>query len=148
MFVAPARMKTLACRFTLVAAAVAPLGFAWATTTCTKSEAQAAEDRVGRLTSWRNVYGAFRQFAHCDDGSIGQGLSESITLLLATKWGRIVQLKHLIATDPGFEAFVLRHIDLTVPVERLHDIAANANERCPKQTAALCRKLARRATDQ
>ena len=143
----PGRMRTLACRTILIAVAASPLSFAWAAVPCTKSDEQAAEDRVGRLTSWHGVYDAYKRFAHCDDGSIGQGFSESITLLLASRWNRVEQLRRLIAKDQGFEAFVLTHVDPTVPVERRNNIVANANEHCPKKSAALCQKLARRAAD-
>ena len=142
-----ARMRVLACPTTLIAVTLVFAGFAWAATPCSKSDEQAAEDRVGRLKTWQSVHSAYKQFAHCDDGSIGQGFSESITLLLDKRWHRVDQLNRLIATDQGLEAFVLRHVDPTVPVERLNSIASNATLRCPRNTTVFCRKLAGRAIE-
>lgn len=107
---------------------------------CSKSEERAAEDVAGRLATWAAVYSAYKKFSHCDDGSIGEGFSESISTLLAARWSRIDDLSRSIRRDSQFESFVLRHIDTTVPVERLDKIAANARKRCGKDKL-LCEKI-------
>ena len=111
---------------------------------CSQAEERAAEDVVGRLKNWAAVYDAYVHFGHCDDGSIGQGFSESITILLSRRWDRLDDLRRLAAKDEKFESFVIRHIDLTVPVERLEVIARYAQQQCGKGRA-LCERIARRA---
>ncbi len=113
---------------------------------CSLAEAQAAEDVVGRLKSWAAVHEAYVRFGHCDDGSIGQGFSESITILLSVKWDRLGDLRRVAAKDRVFESFVVKHIDLTVPVERLEAIAKNAHQRCGKGDS-LCGRIAKRASE-
>jgi hypothetical protein len=113
---------------------------------CSQAEARAAEDVVGRLKTWAAVQDAYARFGHCDDGSIGQGFSESITILLSRKWDRLNDLRRAAAKDKEFESFVIRHIDLTVPVERLEVIAKNARQRCGKGEP-LCERIAKRADE-
>lgn len=113
---------------------------------CSNAEARAAEDVVGRLKTWAAVHDAYVRFGHCDDGSIGQGFSESITILLSRNWGRLNDLRRAVATNKEFESFVIRHIDLTVPVERLEVIAKNARQRCG-ESEPLCERIAKRADE-
>jgi hypothetical protein len=113
---------------------------------CSLAEARAAEDVVGRLRTWAAVQDAYTRFGHCDDGSIGQGFSESITILLSQKWDRLNDLRRAVAKDKEFESFVIRHIDLTVPVERLEAIARYARQRCGKGEP-LCERIATRADE-
>ena len=113
---------------------------------CSQSEERAAEDVAGRLKTWAAVYDAYRRFVHCDDGSIGQGFSESITVLLSKRWDRLDDLRRLATRDKEFESFVIRHIDLTVPVERLDGIGKNARQRCGSG-GPLCERIAQRATE-
>jgi hypothetical protein len=108
---------------------------------CTKAQAIAAEGEASSLKTWSAVHRSFRTYAHCDDGAIGEGYSESITLLLANRWNTLPSLARLAASDPKFERFVMRHVDATVPKERLARISAHAKHRCPKGQRPLCRRL-------
>lgn len=114
---------------------------------CSKAQAIAAETEAGTLKSWAAVHESFRAYAHCDDGAIGEGYSESITQLLANRWDTLGALAEIVADDPGFESFVERHVDATVPKERLAKIAANARYRCPKTYSRLCERILKVAND-
>ena len=96
------------------------------------------------LTSWRALHTSFVKYRHCDDGAIAEGYSESVTLLLADHWKSLPDLGRLTEKDKEFEKFVLRHVNETVPRERLERIAKNARQRCPKQLSGLCEQLAKR----
>jgi hypothetical protein len=52
----------------------------------------------------------------CDDGSIAEGFSESVTRLLADDWEALPALQSLTTMDASFQTFVLRHIDETAPL--------------------------------
>jgi hypothetical protein len=114
---------------------------------CTKVQTIAAEAEAGTLRSWLALYRSFRSYAHCDDGAIGEGYSESVTLLLADRWKSFPVLAKLVADDPEFEKFVLRHINGTVPKERIAKIVLNAKHSCPKAHKALCERIQREAHD-
>jgi hypothetical protein len=108
---------------------------------CAKNEAKAAETVAATARSWEQLYQQFKSYAHCDDGAIAEGFSESVTLLLAEHWREIRQLEARLKPDPTFREFVIRHIDETVPVERLKRITENSNKHCPRSLKALCRDI-------
>ena len=112
---------------------------------CTKAQAVAAENEASTLRSWTAVHGSFRSYAHCDDGAIAEGYSESVTLLLANRWNTLPSLAKLVADDPHFEKFVTHHINDSVPKERLTKITLNARRDCPKEHRALCDRLLKAA---
>ena len=125
--------------------ALAPVGASAAE--CTKAQAMAAENEASTLKSWAAVHRSFRSYAHCDDGAIGEGYSESVTLLLANRWNTLPSLAKLVAHDPQFQKFVDRHINDTVPRERLAKIASNAQRHCPQRHLALCGQILKAAHD-
>ncbi|WP_454739444.1 hypothetical protein [Cupriavidus necator] len=108
---------------------------------CTGEEAQKAEAVLAVGRSWENLHRQFVQYAHCDDGAIAEGFSESITLLLADHWETIRQVSPMVASDPAFRKFIIRHIDETVPGERLQRIARNASKQCHRNLKSLCQDI-------
>lgn len=85
---------------------------------CTKEGAQEAEGVVAVAKSWRQSHQQFERYAHCNDGAIAEGFSESVSLLLAEHWVNIGQLGAILKSDPAFRKFVIQHIDETIPAER------------------------------
>ena len=112
---------------------------------CNTQQERAAIDEAGSLKSWAALHKSFVKFGHCDDGAIAEGYSESVTNLLAEHWESLPELARLADRDNGFSRFVLRHINETVPPERLERIANNAQKRCPKRLSTLCGQIARSA---
>lgn len=108
---------------------------------CTKEEEQTAEAVAATARSWRQLHQQFERYSHCDDGAIAEGFSESVTLLLAEHWRDIRQLEATLKLDPSFREFVIRHIDETVPGDRLKRIVENANKRCQRSLKNLCRDI-------
>ena len=107
---------------------------------CTTTEEEQALYQADSLKDWDAVYHSFSHFAHCDDGAIAEGYSDSVGRLLARDWKHFATLAKLVATDKKFESFVLRHIDETLPIDELKTIATNAEKSCPGHTT-LCKKL-------
>ncbi|WP_322081044.1 hypothetical protein [Burkholderia sp. BCC1972] len=111
------------------------------TRVCTAEEAQKAEAVAAVGRSWKELHLQFLQYAHCDDGAIAEGFSESITLLLADHWETVRQIEPMIAPDPAFRKFIIRHIDEAVPVDRLQRIARNAINQCPRNLNYFCQDI-------
>lgn len=111
------------------------------TATCDAREATEAESVVGTATSWRQLHDYFAEYEACDDGAVGEGFSESVTILLADHWASVDELRLMVRSDPNFRRFVLRHVDESVPEERLKAIARNAGNRCPRNLKMLCRDI-------
>ena len=105
---------------------------------CTPKDAEAADEAVDHLDSWKKVDAARMQFGHCDDGSIAEGNSEAVARLLVDQWNTLPALAGLIKTHPALKRFVLRHIDSTLNTDDLKKIEALASSSCQKDLLELC----------
>lgn len=108
---------------------------------CPAELAKSAEADVSKVVDWSGLHKAFRRYKACDDGSIGEGFSDRVTVLLSSKWESLPQFGQLIAKDRAFATFVIRHVDETTDPDNLQRIAANARGGCPGVPAATCGKL-------
>jgi len=113
---------------------------------CIKSDARQAEKDVDSLSDWDHVYRAYREFSQCDDGAIGEGYSDAVGKLLANDWGQLNHLLALTKTDKGFQRFVVKHIDETLPGDTLLRISTNARSSCPAGAQRLCSLIASAAS--
>jgi hypothetical protein len=113
---------------------------------CTREEAMAAEDVAARLPNWKQIYGAFERFSHCDDGAIAEGFTDSVVRLLATHWETLPQVASLESKNPAFGNFVLRHINDTADTTDLKRIARLARTQCPTGQSVLCSAISQAAT--
>jgi hypothetical protein len=73
--------------------------------------------------------------------SIGEAFSDSVGRLLSTNGGSFPELTRLTRRDAGFEAFVVKHLDETVPADMLKVVLLNVKRNCPRSAIQLCRKL-------
>jgi hypothetical protein len=108
---------------------------------CTVEDSKRAFDAVDKLDSWGAVLNFYKKYLACDDGGIGEGVSDAVTKLLANDWAGFWRLGPTVRAEPQFQQFVLRHIDATVPVETLQSVGRNARSRCTQKSAALCKKI-------
>jgi hypothetical protein len=116
---------------------------------CNREEAMQAETATDSLKAWNSVYRFYKQFSHCDDGGIAEGVSDAVAKLLANRWGSVIDFVKLASNDKGFENFVVRHVDDTI--DWSHDaplINENARLRCPSSSSRLCKILIARTTPQ
>lgn len=109
---------------------------------CSKEEAQEAESVAATANSWQQLYQQYKLYAHCDDGAIAEGFSEAVTRLLSDRWRDIRELEAILKDARRFRDFVVRHVDETVPADRLDSIAKNATRRCPRNMKSLCSDIA------
>lgn len=133
-------------RFCLALFLALTIGAAAEAGTCTPKDAEAADAAIDHLDTWADVYGNFKKYGHCDDGSIAEGNSEGVARLLVDKWQTLPQLGALIKRHPAFRAYVLRHIDTTLNTDDLDRIADSASTACPKGSERLCASLKEAAT--
>jgi hypothetical protein len=118
-----------------------------AKTPCTREQAVQAETKTDNLKAWNSVYQFYKQLSQCDDGSIGEGVSDAIAKLLANKWSSFGEFARLANKDKEFEKFVLRHVDETIDWSQdAPAIHQNALTRCPNDFKGLCKALIARTT--
>lgn len=94
---------------------------------------------------WDALYGQFKRYTpKCDDGYFAEYFSDRVVSLL-NDWNKAWEGFLLMKKDPAFQAFVLQHIDATIPEKNIKILAQDARERCPKNEQALCKGLANQA---
>lgn len=109
---------------------------------CTEKEAIAADAEAETLRSWPAIHASYLKYSKCDDGSIAEGYSESISLVLEEKWADLPELQALVKLDAGFQNFVLKHLNESVPARRLSAIQSHARQRCAPNLSGLCGRIA------
>ncbi|GAB4488604.1 MAG: hypothetical protein OHK006_19280 [Thermodesulfovibrionales bacterium] len=111
---------------------------------CTRTEAVAAEAVTGYLDSWDDVWKAFNDFGHCDDGSVSEGFDEAVSLLWASRWESITEMAKMAAADSDFRRFLWQRIGSElIPGERWETIVKNAKTRCPDSAKDFCTAVTR-----
>jgi hypothetical protein len=115
-----------------------------ATQNCTRQDAQKAETEASSLKTWHQVFQSYRRYRNCDDGAISEGYSSTIAALLSSGWDHIGELLQLIKLHPGFERFVLRHLDDTMSRDQDTQIQSNVRGKCPTDAAQFCAEITKR----
>jgi hypothetical protein len=91
--------------------------------------------------TWRNLHEVYKKYAHCDDGSVGEGFSENVAFLLVNYWPNLDELSHINKKDPKFKTFVIKHIDESVNQADLESIVSLSRRRCKENISTLCKKI-------
>jgi hypothetical protein len=114
---------------------------------CSRDEAIRAGMAADNLKTWPSVYRFYKQYSHCDDGSVGEGISDGVAKLLANHWDSFGEFVKLASNDKAFEKFVIRHVDETIDWGRdAPKIHENAQLHCPLNAARLCKILVLKTT--
>ncbi len=108
---------------------------------CSRDEAIQAEKDTDYPTDWDRMYQSYRRFSHCDDAAIGEGYSDAVGKLLANKWQDFGELAKVASRGAGFQCFVLKHVNETIPADTSEKIVENAKTRCPSGHGRFCRLI-------
>jgi hypothetical protein len=111
---------------------------------CSREESANAEAAASKARDWEAMYDAFHRFSPCDDGGVGEGFSDSVAYLLASRWEDLHDLEHFAEANRSFRGFVLKHIDATASDKDLRRILAHTSE-CPGHVRPICREIEARA---
>lgn len=109
---------------------------------CNSTLARAADSASDSWRSWPSIYAAYQRYGQCDDGALGEDFSDRIVHLLASNWGTLNQAQRLIAREPAFQAFIIRHIDASADPNELRSVQRYATHSCPPSTTGLCGQIA------
>jgi len=111
-----------------------------ATDQCSRSEAASADSAIDHLDSWDNVYHFFKQYGHCYDASIAEGVDDKIQLLWADHWENLHRMLELTTKDPKFKAFIWQRMsDQDFPADTHARILLKAKSSCPTGASEFCR---------
>lgn len=110
---------------------------------CTRTESVTAQAVTEYLDSWSDVWKAFNEFGHCDDGTVAEGFDEAVSLLWAEQWESVPQMIEMAGADNDFRKFLwLRIGSEAIPPDRWQAIVGHAKTRCPASAKEFCRAVA------
>lgn len=113
-----------------------------ATQACTRDEALAADVVTDYLTTWENVYSFYKQFRHCYDGAIAEGVQDKVQLLWASRWSELPKMLAFTRRDPEFKNFIWNIMDSEAfPQDTFNTVLAHATRRCPKDATEFCQAV-------
>jgi len=104
----------------------------------TVKEMDTADAAASKIQNWADVSSFFKKYKQCDDGYIAEGLSHTISTLLAEDWRTVDQLNVMTNKDKIFESWVVKHINTTADDSDLALIVKNAKENCAVRNTHLC----------
>lgn len=107
----------------------------------TVEEMDTADAAASKIHDWAGANSFYSHFRQCDDGYISEGISATVTKLLAHEWGTLDRLEKITNKDNNFKLWVLNHIDTTADGGDLELIIHNAGEKCTEDSKNLCEKI-------
>jgi hypothetical protein len=100
---------------------------------------------IGTLQTWDALYKSFKSYAHCDDGAVAEGYSESVARILVDHWSTLPRVAYLAKENVDFRRFVLKHVDASLDKDDLEKIKLKARAQCPNSLRVLCNDLGKQA---
>jgi hypothetical protein len=95
------------------------------------------------VKSWSELHSFRQKYRSCsDDGVYAEIYSDLVTTILSNSWPSLAKLDALASEDPSYLDFVLKHIDITSPADRLDRIEKLAKGSCQPTLTALCDRIA------
>jgi len=104
---------------------------------CSRQQAIDAEIQVDTIKTWDELRGHFLLYGQCDDGSIAEGYSESISYLMEHRWTEFLRLE----LDANFSKFIQKHIDELWEINRYNRVASFAKNNCNKSKESICQTI-------
>jgi len=104
-----------------------------------------AYNELFTMKSWNDLQSWHKDYPVCDDGFLGEGISEFVTASLAEHWETLADIQGRINNSPEFKVFILKHIDASADENNLMIIDRNARTKCLSIHKALCSEIEQRA---
>ncbi len=71
-------------------------------------------------------------------------IDDIIEALFISQWDKVSTLNSIMAADPAFNAFIIRHVNEAYSMEGGETILKNAVNQCPAGSENLCRIIRER----
>ena len=85
------------------------------------------------------MYRFYRQFKHCVDGAIAQGVDDKIQRLWTENCSSLTKMIELTNKDKDFKVFIWDHLTKeSLSKENIKQIVCNARNNCPKTASKFC----------
>lgn len=112
---------------------------------CSRAQAEKADRESSKLETWQALHQSFLRYSGCDDGSIAEGYSQSVSKLLVNDWSSFTHAVSLFDKDKSFFNFVVKHVNATLTENDLKAIRTNCTRSCPTGSSRYCARINRAA---
>ena len=106
---------------------------------CNKAEAGRAEKAVDRVGNFAQMQKAWKDYRHCDTGTVSDLFTETFVRLLVD-W-KDVDGAQACTKDADFKAFMEKHLQDPAAKDDLQTIYSRAKASCPANHEAFCTEL-------
>lgn len=125
-------------RLAILAACLA-VGAVHAQKACSPADMQKAEKAVDQVVTWAHLQKAWRDWRHCDTGSVADIYTDAI-LRLMVEWKSVEVLAEGMK-DPEYASFIRSHLQSPAAKDDLKDVRSRATQSCPKGQDAVCKQI-------
>jgi len=112
---------------------------AFAQKPCSANDAATAEKVVDRVVNWDQLYKAFQDYRHCDQGPVADVYTDALMRCLV-EWKQVDALAGTMQKDKDYHDFIFRHLR-AASGEDQKSVFARAKMSCPKGLDAWCGEL-------
>ena len=106
---------------------------------CSAAEAASAEKAVDRVVNWDQLYKAYQDYRHCDQGPVADVFTEAL-LRCIVEWKQVDALAGRMEKDKEYRDFVIRHLR-AAGGEDQKAVYSRAKMSCPKNLDAWCGEI-------
>lgn len=136
-------------RRTLLCCLVAAVGlmagtYARGDENCDASTANRVAKAIFRVGDWPTLYKFYDKYGACDVDTVALGFTDRTSDMLANNWDTLPILADQAVQHPGFDKYVLAHLNRDVAPTLLKTIRTNAEQHCPADQTALCSLITER----
>jgi len=126
-------------RLCLVLLTMAFAAGAFAQKPCSANDAATAEKVVDRVVNWDQLYKAFQDYRHCDQGPVADVYTDALMRCLV-EWKQVDALAGTMQKDKDYHDFIFRHLR-AASGEDQKSVFARAKMSCPKGLEPWCGEL-------
>lgn len=108
---------------------------------CAQTADLAPEERVYRVSSWKDLHVAHKGLIGRLDGVVAGAFTEKVGDLFAENWQLLDEYAEVSALDKRFAADVLAALNEAIPATQAAKIASNARTRCPARHSSICKQI-------
>lgn len=109
---------------------------------CSKADAANAEKTIDRVLTWPAMHKAWKDYGHCDTGTVADLYTEALLRLIVGNWPKVAELEPSFTNDLAYREWILARISGgALPkgdVDDVHDLTQN---NCPKAQKRMCDTL-------
>ena len=107
----------------------------------------AADASLFKVASWDELGRYWERFRGCDDGYLGEHISELVSTWLARQPTTLSRLTKAANVHPALMPLVKRHINVLASEGTIARIRDNADRRCPGGSENTCREILARVQE-